>query len=57
MDLVLAEHVAGMSIETLKLLLDFAPGLVVHNPHIKPPEGASWPMPEMAGRPDPWWGS
>jgi len=56
MDLVMAEHVASMSFDTLKLLLDFAPGLVVHNPHIKPPEGASWPMPEMTGRADPWWG-
>ena len=57
MDLVLAEHVASMSLDTLKLLLNFSPGLIVHNPHIKPPEGASWPMPEMTGRTDPWWTS
>ena len=57
MDLVMAEHVAHMSMDALKMLLTFAPGLIVHNPHIKPPEGAQWPVADMTGRTDPWWQS
>ena len=58
-DLVMAEHIANMPIHTLTQLLQFAPGLIVQNPHRASPEGAVWPPPELAGRAAPatdaWW--
>lgn len=58
-DLVMAQHVANMDLKTLQRLLQFAPGLIVNNPHKAPPRGAEWPVTGVTGRrakrPEPWW--
>ena len=59
MDITLAQFVANMSEDGLKMLLRHAPQLIVAKIPSDAPQGGEWPGPSVAGGPAPqipnWW--